>query len=703
MPRVSVVVPIYNVEAYLAECLESLAGQSMRDLEVVMVDDGSTDSSAAIAEGFAARDARFRLIRQPNGGLSRARNTGIDAAGGEFIAFVDSDDLVTLNAYELLLGALEKTGSDFATGNVHRLDRSGTHQLRFVAGAFAITRLKTHVSRFRPLLGDRTAWNKLWRRSFWDAHGLRFPEGRVHEDIPVVLPAHFMARSVDVVSEPVYVYRVRESGAASITQRRLERRVMEDRLTAVEEVHAFLVREGPRKARRWYEESIVQEDLRYFLDVLDRADPEYRKVFLERANAILEGASPRIYRRLLPIHRLKWHLARRRLEAELLEVLRFEREELAETPPVRIRGRWYGDYPFRTDRRLRVPASVYRYRLGQGFGLEAGIDGLRLDGTHLEVEGFAYMDAVGAPHRGSQRVTVAAVRRGRLRRVRSRAALVRARAAPRHRPDVTAGTRKPLGDPSWSGFAARLDLRRLRAPRGRAGTWELFVIVRAGRMTRRVMRFKTPFPVPVQAVEGRLSDHALVRAVPASGRELLLEVHERWAALEERRLAGGALELAGTVRGAGGEPQLALRPDDGSPTRRYPLALSGSRFSARVPVADLMEGGERTWEPSIGGLRVLLPDAAQQTAWAQSARELALARTRRGEARLIARAVRPLVTEAAWTQDGALELAGELPVPPGAYELLLTPEVGDRAAFALERHDGRFTARLEPARVPSLA
>jgi CDP-glycerol glycerophosphotransferase len=217
------------------------------------------------------------------------------------------------------------------------------------------------------------------------------------------------------------------------------------------------------------------------------------------------------------------------------------------------------------------------------------------------------------------------------------------------------------------------------------------------------MRFKTPFPVPVQAVEGRLSDHALVRAVPASGRELLLEVHERWAALEERRLAGGALELAGTVRGAGGEPQLALRPDDGSPTRRYPLALSGSRFSARVPVADLMEGGERTWEPSIGGLRVLLPDEGRQAAWAQSARELALARTRRGEARLIARAVRPLVNEAAWTPDGALELAGEFAAPAGRYELLLIPEVGARAAFALERRDGSFTARVEPARVASLA
>ena len=217
VPRISVVVPIYNVEAYLAECLESLAGQTVRDLEVIMVDDGSTDSSAAIAERFAARDGRFRLIRQANGGLSAARNTGIDAAGGELLAFVDSDDALPPNAYELLLRALDRTGSDFATGNVHRLLGTDKSQVAFLARAFAVTRLKTHVTRFRPLLADRTAWNKLWRRSFWDEHDLRFPDGRVHEDIPVVLPAHFMARSVDVVAEPVYYYRVRESGAASIT------------------------------------------------------------------------------------------------------------------------------------------------------------------------------------------------------------------------------------------------------------------------------------------------------------------------------------------------------------------------------------------------------------------------------------------------------------------------------------------------------
>src|SRR5205807_8723553 len=92
MPVISVVIPIHNVETYLRECLQSVARQTVGDLEVIMVDDGSTDRSATIAEEFTARDPRFRLIRQRNGGLGQARNTGADAATGDFLAFVDGDD-----------------------------------------------------------------------------------------------------------------------------------------------------------------------------------------------------------------------------------------------------------------------------------------------------------------------------------------------------------------------------------------------------------------------------------------------------------------------------------------------------------------------------------------------------------------------------------------------------------------------------------
>ena len=321
VPRISVVVPIYNVEAYLDECLLSLAGQTVGDLEVVIVDDGATDGSAAIAARHAERDPRMRLVRQSNHGLGHARNTGVQAATGEFLAFVDSDDKLPPDALEALLASLERTGSDFATGNIHRFTSSREWPAPFLRKTFLRRRLKTHVSRFRWLLSDRMAQNKLWRRSFWDQHALRFPEGVLHEDIPVVVPAHFQARSVDVLSRPVYLYRMREDGELSITQRRSELRTLRDRLAAVEQARRHIVRHGPYGSRRWYDQCVVAEDLRYHLDVLDEAGDEYRALFLDHARAYLQRAGAGIEDHLPPIQRLKWQLVRRGRIEELLKVL----------------------------------------------------------------------------------------------------------------------------------------------------------------------------------------------------------------------------------------------------------------------------------------------------------------------------------------------------------------------------------------------
>jgi CDP-glycerol glycerophosphotransferase len=358
VPRLSVIVPVYNVEAYLDACLASLSRQGVEDFEAIVVDDGSPDASMAIAERYAERDRRFRLLRQDNGGLGRARNAGVAEARGEFLAFLDSDDMLPPGAYGRMLATLERTGSDFATGNIHRFDSRSTWPAAFLARVFLLPHRRTHVTRMRWLLSDRMAQNKLWRRSFWEAHGLRFPSGVYHEDIPVVIPAHALARSVDVITQPVYLYREREDGALSITQRRTELRVLRDRLAAVEQVSAYL---GERSARlkRWYDESVVEEDLRYHVDALEEADPEYRAVFLDRANAFLDRAAPGVEDRLPAIQRLKWWLVRERRMPELLEVVRFERDG-GVGRSVRIRGLAYGDYPFLGDRSIGIPRSVYR-------------------------------------------------------------------------------------------------------------------------------------------------------------------------------------------------------------------------------------------------------------------------------------------------------------------------------------------------------
>jgi CDP-glycerol glycerophosphotransferase len=315
----SIVVPIYNVGPYLDECLSSIAGQTRDELQVVMVDDGSTDDSAATAARFADKDSRFTLIRKANAGLGAARNTGLEHATGDYLMFVDSDDSLPPYAAELLIGALETTGSDFSCGNVLRYNTRGMRPSPMHRAPFAETRLRTHVRKRPGLLVDRTAWNKVFRRSFFDAHGFRFPEGVLYEDIPVTVPAHALASAVDVLSVPVYHWRQREGEDRSITQRRGEIPAFVDRLENCWSASRSLGEMGEPALKRHYDASVLTSDLMLFVKVLPDVGPEYHAVFLERTNAYLDTIDPTVIDELDTNLRVLWTLIRHRMLPELLE------------------------------------------------------------------------------------------------------------------------------------------------------------------------------------------------------------------------------------------------------------------------------------------------------------------------------------------------------------------------------------------------
>lgn len=232
-PVLSVVVPAYNVAEYLPACLDSLLNQTLRDLEVIVVDDGSPDECGEIADSYAARDERVVVLHTDNQGLGPARNTGMQVARGTYLTFVDSDDLVPSRAFELMVNALEGSGSDFAAGNAWRYMPDGrllpswTHQ-----EAFAEDRTGVTIHEFPLLARDRMVWNKVWRRSFWDAHGFEFPAIR-YEDYPVTLAAHLVASGVDVLSSKVYLWRQRRE-STSITQRSADIDNVADRVRSAE-------------------------------------------------------------------------------------------------------------------------------------------------------------------------------------------------------------------------------------------------------------------------------------------------------------------------------------------------------------------------------------------------------------------------------------------------------------------------------------
>ena len=739
MPRISVVVPVYNVELYLRDCLDSLAEQTFGDLEIVMVDDGSTDNSAAIAQEYVDRDPRFKLLTQPNGGLSAARNTGTEAATGDFLAFVDSDDYLAPNAYELLHGALEETGSDFATGNVQRLTTKGTRQVFFLANAFSKTRLATHVSRDRSLIADRTAWNKLFRRAFWDQQGFVFPEGVINEDIPITLPAHFAAKSVDVIADPIYYWRIRGGEELSITQRRLEPRALLDRMRAIESVTAFLEKHGKRHWKQWYQESVVADDLRLYLNLLNGADDEYRELFLDKVNGYLDGASKKIYDPLTAIDRLKWHLVRRRLMPELLEVLRFQKEEMRETPPVEHGGRWYGNYPFLDDPRLGIPRDVYL--LDGELRLQVGIEALDWEDGRLRIAGSAYITGIGAPSEDTQTVQVKLLRSGRLKRLRLLVSGTKLPTTTGRRPDVTASERQQLVDLTWSGFEATLDPARLG--KLSAGTWELFVTVRAGKVKRRRARFQQLGRLrPLRARELPAPKGVVAKVVPTAHGGVAIDAREEWATLRSQRLVDGELlELSGDLRTANAaKTRLEVtRRSDGT-AFKFPLEVEGGRFTARVKLAKLLsakpeEGGEQADEDEVdegatveaeeeveteteeernvwglytvtGGVRrtVALPEDAAGVVWRGDGRALLLARTKKADAALVEHTPRPVADRAAWTEPGVLEVEGELPEGFAPDELVLAArQYAEEHAFPLRIEAGRFAATITPAAIESLA
>src|SRR3954452_6531250 len=699
-PRVSVVVPMYNVAAYLDACLQSIAQQTVSDLEVVMVDDGSTDDSARIAQEMAARDQRFRLVSQPNGGLGRARNTGADAATGEFLSFVDSDDVLPRNAYEALLAALHRSGSDFASGNVRRLTSYGISQAAFLADVFQRTRIATHVTKFQALLADRIACNKLFRRSFWDEHGLRFPEGVLYEDMPVTVPAHFLARSVDVVDRTVYLWRLREGADLSITQQRTDLRAFRDRVRAVDSVSRFLAGKELYDAKRAYDASVLRDDLRYFLDVLDAADDEFRTAFFDLANDFLDRADAEVAAPLPAIQRLKWHLVRRRALAALLEVLEFQQTELDRRPPVRSGDAWYGDYPFRGDRRLAVPPETYR--LDEELALVVGLAELRwTDDGSLLVTGHAYIEMLGAASQRSQQVRLVVDGRD--------GAEVEVAATTVHRPDVTAGSAQSLASLDWSGFEAPAPARLLPPTADVPTTVRLAVAVDAGGVTRRTSRFEWPAAQPARSAV-RVARGRPLRARLNPGGELEVSAVQERATATTVRWSDGVLQVEGTMQGSDRDGvRLVVSRRVGTTELDYPVHVDpeGSRpaFLARVPVDDLLgaieiadrdshseEHGEGVaWDVYLAGRsrrRVTMPATVDEHTWAHRGREVAVHRSRFGYPSFIDRTARPTVTEASWSADGELMLRGVFPGLTAAHVLVLSRRRGsEELAFPVDRGD----------------
>lgn len=213
---ISVVVPICNAEKYLAQCLASVLAQTYRDLDVILVDDGSADSSGLVACDFARRDRRVRLLRQPNGGQASARNAGLDLARGEFVAFVDADDWLEPTMCEAMLNRIG--GYDVAMCNYWGVDTEGRPSpFDLEQREWTITGANCLANLARGSMLFTAAWNKLYRREQLSRSGVRFDERiRFGEDMD--FNARFCAHLGRVVYLPKPLYHYRDH-AESVSSR----------------------------------------------------------------------------------------------------------------------------------------------------------------------------------------------------------------------------------------------------------------------------------------------------------------------------------------------------------------------------------------------------------------------------------------------------------------------------------------------------
>lgn len=213
-PLVSIVVPVYNAEAYLPRCLNSICRQTWPSIEVWLVNDGSTDGSLTLCRETAAEDSRFHVIDKPNSGASDSRNAGLNAAAGKYIQFVDSDDFLTSNATETLVHRAESTGADLIVAHFYRdFEDRQVHQ-----GHIRDERVMTRAEYAEEMMKAPSnfyygvLWNKLYRRNIVEANHLRFQkELNWCEDFLFNLEYMKFVRLVAAIPEPVYHYVRREN------------------------------------------------------------------------------------------------------------------------------------------------------------------------------------------------------------------------------------------------------------------------------------------------------------------------------------------------------------------------------------------------------------------------------------------------------------------------------------------------------------
>ncbi len=276
---ISVIVPVYNVEKYLDRCVESLLHQTYEKLEIILVDDGSTDNSGVMCDEYAARDGRIKVIHKENGGLSDARNAGMEIATGEYIGFVDSDDWAETDMYERLCGLCRDKGLDIVAARfceaVEGVDRETAFTGEFLE-MDGRELLRLNIFGDAKYVVTNSVWDRLYRRELLE--GIVFPVGRKYEDIRFTTQVFLRAKKCGYLDAKVYHYTIRDDsimGKGVKATDSFSDDITEDLLPQMKDRAEFLLGEGYKELGERSRYNYLRECLNCIVRVYGKK--EYRR------------------------------------------------------------------------------------------------------------------------------------------------------------------------------------------------------------------------------------------------------------------------------------------------------------------------------------------------------------------------------------------------------------------------------------------
>lgn len=573
----SLIVPVYNVEEYLDECLTSLRGQSYPHVEIVVVDDGSPDRSVRIARHHRLKDPRIRIVHRPNGGLSAARNTGVRASRGEFIAFADSDDTVPPDGYRAAVESLLESGSDFSVSPYQRL-KGGlvTPAATWIRDAHVRRRTGITVDDYPGIQVNAIMCSKVFRRDFWLEKDLAFVEGIIYEDQQVSAEAYTRARAFDVLTQPIYNWRARMD-RTSISQNKKEARNLRAQFAAARASVDVLRKHG---SARVVEERLVQllsNDMGLFSGLVVGADDEFWEALKDELPPLVDQLDPGHYVRAIPAQqKVLYHLIATGQRAAAERLVRSGGLTLRTT---RLGEEEVGHVAYLTswdDPEADVPQRFYVLSDGQTRPRTSVRDVRILAPARVEVTAWAFLQNVDLSVQ-DQTVRATAV-------------------CPGHDPvelgveQLTDPAIDEIGGVSGSGYCdyrpggVRLgvDLTAL-AP----GTWEVELEISSGSV-RRTATLRQPWNAGTAAVRhAALVAPGRTAALGCRERRLEIRVYDDAPVAEEVRYAEGRLRLSGS----GPVPRtLVATRRSGRPVRATPR-VQGDRWSAELDLTGQHEKG----------------------------------------------------------------------------------------------------------------